>query len=106
MVVARIGVAALAIRQPIADGVIVIPLDAQHAVVAEERKHAVGMGPEGTKVAQAENGIDAPRLDTGQGHFQGQVIVVDAAQDGDARQVRHRGLRWTDSRTAPHIGSR
>ena len=59
MIVARIGVAALAVREAIADRVVVIALDALDAVLLEQRTNTVGVGAESAKVAQAVNGLDA-----------------------------------------------
>ena len=43
MVVARVGVVALAVGKAVADRVVVVALDAQDAVVAQQRKDAVGV---------------------------------------------------------------
>src|SRR5262249_2926764 len=58
MVVARIGVAALAIGEGIADRVVVISLYTLDVVVAEQRKDAVGTWTERAQISKAENVID------------------------------------------------
>ena len=85
MVVARVGVAALAVGQAVADRMVIVALDALYAPVDEEWKDPIGMGPEGAEIAQAVASLDVSAPSVVQGGGEGQVIAVDAANDGDAR---------------------
>ncbi len=59
MIIARIGVATLAIGQAIADRMIIVALEAQHAMLLEQGKDTIRMRTKGTEIAQAEHGIYA-----------------------------------------------
>ena len=54
VIVARIGVAALTISQVVADGVIVIALDALDVMLLQEGEDTIGMRAESAEVSQAE----------------------------------------------------
>mgnify|MGYP003338668555 CR=1 FL=1 len=62
VIVTRIGVAALAISEVVADRVVVVALDALHVVLSQERKDAIGMRTEGAQIAQAIDRIDLAAL--------------------------------------------
>src|SRR5262249_24690119 len=98
MVVAWIGVAALAVGEIVADGMIGISLNALHAVFVKQGKDAVRMRAESTEIAEAIDGVHAAPANVPEGGVQGQVIAVHAPEDGDP--LRHRGSLRSDSRTA------
>src|SRR5207302_609652 len=90
-IVARVAVAALAVRQLVADGVVVVALDAHDAPLLQQFDGAIRVRPKRAEVAQAVNRLDFPAARVGQGRRQSQVVAVHAAEDGDARGVRRRG---------------
>jgi hypothetical protein len=63
VVVARIGVAALAVGQVVAEGVVVIALDALDLILVQQRKDPVGMGAEGPHVAETVTPVHAAAPD-------------------------------------------
>src|SRR5712692_2668729 len=69
VVVARIGIAALAVGQVVAYGVIVVALDALNAGIAEQRKNAIGMRAKSAKVAEAAATIHATATSVVEGSF-------------------------------------
>ncbi len=85
MVVARVGVAAAAVGQIVADRVIVIALHHRHAALEENRKHAIGMRPEAAQVAQAEGGGRAAAGSVVEHGLERERVVVHAAEEGVAR---------------------
>src|SRR5262245_17738798 len=106
MVVARVGVAALAVAQAIADGVVVVALDALNVVFVQEGKDPVRVRTEGTQVAQAEARLRAAAAGVADGVFQCEVIAVDAAEDGDPAVFRHRDARPRSWNRWPRAGNR
>ena len=84
MIVARIGATALAVGELVADGVVVITLNALNAMIVQQGKHAIGVWTEGAHVAETINCIDAALLRVLQCSFQCEVIVVNAAENRDA----------------------
>src|SRR5262249_21660901 len=84
VIVTRIGVAALAVGQFVPNGIVVVSLDALDAMFPEQRKHPIRIGSECPQVAQAIDVLDPAPPAIRQGRFQGQVIAVDAAKDGNA----------------------
>ena len=60
VVVAEIGVAALAIVQLVTNRIVVVALDANNAFIAQQIQTAVGLWSEAAKIAQAVDRIDAP----------------------------------------------
>src|SRR5262249_4088362 len=93
VVVARVGVAALAVGELVGERVVVVALDTQDLVLMEERKHAIGMRAEGAQVAEAEDSIHAALPHIPQGRVEREVVVVDAAEHGDAFQMHGRVSR-------------
>jgi hypothetical protein len=84
VIVARVGVAALAVGEARADRVVVVALNAEDAVIAEQGEDAVRVRPERPEVAQAVDRVNSSPADVVQGRGEGEVIAVDAAEDGDA----------------------
>ena len=83
VVVCRICVAALAVIESMADGVIVIALHALDLILIQQRKDSVGMGAKSSQVTEAINRIDSTLPGISKGSFERQVIAVDSAQAGD-----------------------
>ena len=83
MVVARIGVAAVAVLAAEGERLLVVALDREHASLGEEGPDLFGVGPEAAEVAQAVDGLGAAAAGVLQQRGQGKVVVVDAAEDGD-----------------------
>ena len=106
MVVARVGVTALAIGQIITDRMVVIALDALDVSFTEQRHDPVRMWTEGAQVAEAEASIHAAPANVAQGRAQGKIVAVNPAKDGDTAKFRcfvRRYSHWcissrTDSR--------
>ena len=75
-------------------GVVVIALHADDVVVAQQRKHAIRMRAERAHVAQAVDGIDPAGGNIVQRRLQGEIVVIDSAEAGDAgRGLDHNGGR-------------
>ena len=75
-------------------------------MLAAEEGSTIRVRAEGAEVAEAVDRIDRLPFRARQRGRQREVIAVDAAEDGDAREVRHRALRSTDWSRAPRTGSR
>ena len=84
VVVARVGVAAAAVRVPLGHGEIVVALDGAHAGVAQQREHAIGMRAAAAEVAETEDGVHLAPADVGQRGRQRVRVAVHAAEHGDA----------------------
>src|SRR5690242_16042303 len=84
MIVTGIGVTALAVGEPAGKGIVVIPLDALDAILAQERIDAVRMRAERTHVAQAVEAVSAAAAGIVNRRFQCQIVVVDAAEQGES----------------------
>ncbi len=84
IVVCRIRVAALAVIESMADGVIVIALHTLDLILIQKWKDPIGMGSESPQVTKAVNRIDAPLPGILESGFQSQVVTVDPAQAGNA----------------------
>src|SRR5262249_32687058 len=93
VVIARVRIAALAVGQLLPDGVVVIALNALHVVPAQQRKDTIRVRAKRTEVAQTIHGVYPAPPHVAQGRFEGQVVVVNAAKDGDAFEIRHRVVR-------------
>ena len=89
VVVAGVGVAALAVVQLVADRVVVVALDAVNIVVAQQLQAAIRIGAETAKVAQAIDRVDAASARVVDCGFQSEMIAVDAAETGDSLLVGH-----------------
>ena len=89
MVVARVGIAALAVVELVADRVVIVALDADDVVLAQEFEASIRPGAKATEVAQAVHGVDAPLARVVDGGGQGEVIAVNAAEAGDALRGGH-----------------
>ena len=90
MIVACVGVAALAIVQFVADGVVVVALETNDLLLTEQLEAPIGTGPETAEIAKAVDRIHAslPRIvDRGR---QGQMIAVNATETRNALSVCHR----------------
>ena len=97
VVVAGVGVAAGAVFESVADGVVVVSLHAADVGGVKQREDLVWVGPEAAHVAEAVDFVGAEPLSLGEGCGEAEVVVVDAAEDNDAArwvavgcQVRHR----------------
>ena len=88
MVIARIGIAARAVGQLVPDRVIVVALHHHHLALAQDRKHAVGMGAKAAEVAQTKRRLRSTALRIVEDSWQRQVVIVDAAKDGVAQCSR------------------
>ena len=103
MVVARIGVPAMAVRGSGAERLLVVPHDDGEAGLAQHLNGAVGVWPEGAQVPERHDLLRAERPGRRQGFRQGEVVGVDPSQQRDARvrseidHVRH------DSPRATHV---
>ena len=84
VVVCRIRVAALAVIESMADGVIVIALHALDLILIQQRKDSIWMGTESSQVTQAVNRLDSTVAGILESGFQSQVVAVDSAQAGNA----------------------
>ena len=86
MVVARVGVAAVAVVAPARQRLLVVPLDRAHPAFLEQAPDLLRTGPEGTQVAQAVERLDAARAGVFQQGAECDVVAVDTAEDRDARE--------------------
>src|SRR5262249_4792749 len=84
VVVARVGVAALAIVPIIRQRVVVVTLEALDPAVPQKRVNTVRMRAESAEVAQTIDGVDAAFPHGAQRCFQSEIVVVDPPEDGDA----------------------
>ena len=84
VIIAWIGVAALAVVEIVADGMVVVALNAPNLMGRQEGKHAIGMRAKGAKIPQAIQCVHAAAARIIQGGLQRQVVVVDAAKTSDA----------------------
>ena len=84
MIVARVGVAAAAVRLALRERLVVVALDGEHARSAKKGKHAVGVRPEAAHVPEAEHGLDVTAPRVREHRLEGKGVAVDAAEDGDA----------------------
>ena len=112
VVVARIGVAALAVVESARDRIVVVPPHHADVMVDEEREDPVRVGAERPEVAEAVERVRPPGggvLDRGR---QRQVVAVDAPEDGDPARFgfrRHPARcprSWNRSRRAASTCSR
>jgi len=94
MIVARVGVAALAIVKLVADRVVVVALDADDVAVAQEFEAAIRTGAKAAKIAKAVNGVDAPLPSVVERGREGEVVAIDAAEAGDALRCGHASIVW------------
>ena len=85
VVVARIGVSALAIFQSSGQGIVIIALDALHRSLVEKREDAVGIRTKGPQIAEAINAIDTPVRNVVQGSVQSTIVVVYPAKKSQPR---------------------
>ncbi len=85
MVVARVGVAAVAVLAARRQGLLVVALDRQHPALLEERPDLVGVGAEAAEVAQAVERFGAAARGVVEERCERVGVVVDAAEDGDLR---------------------
>ncbi len=96
MVVARVGVAALAIVEFVADRVVVVALNADDIVVAQQFKAAIRVGAKAAEITQAVNVINATLARVVERGRQGEVIAINPAEAGDAVRGAvgggHRGI--------------
>ena len=83
MVVARIGVAAVAVLAAAGQGLLVVALDRAHAAGFEQRPDLLGVGSEAAEVTQAVERLGAARRRLLEQGAQGMVVVVDAAEHRD-----------------------
>ena len=84
IIVARIGVATLAIVELVADRVVVVALDANNAPITQYFQAPIGVRPECATITQAIKLVDTPPLGVVAGGGQGEVVAVDAAEAGDS----------------------
>ncbi len=88
VVVSGVGVAAGAVVEAVADGVIVVALHHEEVLgVAKEGEDPVRVRAEAAHVAEAVDLVGAAAAGVVEGGLQAQVVIVDAAEEGD--QVRH-----------------
>ena len=76
----------------------------EHAVLAKQREHAVGVRPEAAQVAEAVHGLHAAPARVGERGLEGEVVAVDAAEDGDAAIFGYRVLARHPRLHARHAG--
>ena len=84
VIVARIRVAAAAVRLALRERFVVVALDGEHARRAKKGKDAVGVGPEAAHVPETEHGLDVAPAHIREHGLEGEGVAVDAAEDGDA----------------------
>ena len=106
MVIARIGVAALAVCPVVADRVIVIALDTGDTPVPQQREDAIRMGAKGTEVAETIKGFHAKPPCILQGRGQRKVVAINPAKDGDSAQLRHHVVHWKHWRRSCRNGNK
>ena len=85
MVVARIGVAAVAVVGVGREGLLVVPLDAGDARLEKNGEDAVRVRAEGPEISEGVERVRSPvarALDRG---FEGACVAVDAAEEGETR---------------------
>ena len=84
VVVARIGVAAVAVRRARRDRLVVVAAHDADVVRAQQRHHARRMRPEAAEVAEAANRLGTPRPGVGERRLEREIVAVDAAQERHA----------------------
>src|SRR5437867_3885570 len=87
MVVARIGVAAVAIGRTAGEGLLVVSLNAADSTLDQQLGNTAGMRPERAEVPEEESGIGAAVVDVRQRRVQRLIVGVDAT---DQRESGHR----------------
>src|SRR5215210_1074375 len=85
MVVARIGVAAVAVLAAGGERLLVIALDRPYVPLDEQGPDLLGIRAEAAEVAQAVDRLGSAAGGVLEQRAQAVVVVVDAAEDGDAR---------------------
>ena len=91
MIIARVGVAALAVVELVANRVVVVALDADDVVIAQEFEAAIRTRAKAAEVAEAIHGVNTPLTRIVDGSGQGEVIAINAAEAGDAVGGSHEG---------------
>ena len=92
MIVLRIGVAALAIIEPVTDAVIVVPLHDFNLVLANYFASPIGMRAERAEVAEAKHPLCPALLRIRNSRFECDVVVVDAAKECELHGFGHWSL--------------
>ncbi len=83
VVVARIGVATLAIVQAVADGVVVVALNTRNPFGSKNLQAPIGVRAKTAEVSQAVNRFDSARPGIEDRSRQCQMVAVDAAEAGN-----------------------
>jgi hypothetical protein len=83
IVVARVGVAASAIGESIADRVVVIPLYDWNPRVLQNPADSIGKGAKRAKIAEAIEMLDTPLHCIVEKGFQSKVVTIHAAEKTD-----------------------
>jgi len=94
VIVAWVGVAALAVVELVADRVVVVALDAKDFVFAQEFETAVRARAKATEVAQAVDRVDVALLRILQRNRQSKVIAINASETGDTMGGGHARIVW------------
>jgi len=89
VVVARVGVAAVAVGGARRHRLVVVAAHDADVVLAQQRKDAVGMRPESAEVTEAEDGLGVTPARVGQHGGQRLGVRVHTAEDGDAPVLAH-----------------
>ena len=89
MVVARIGVAAVAVRRAGRDRVVVVAAHDADVMRPQQRQHAGGIRPEAAKVTETEDGLGVAASRVGQHGGQRLGVRVHAAEHRDAAVLAH-----------------
>jgi len=89
VVVARVGVTAVAVGGGRRDRLVVVAPHDAHAVGAQQREHAIGVRTEAAEVAEAKDGVGVAPARVGQDGGERLGVRVHAAEDRDAATLAH-----------------
>src|SRR5260370_10770481 len=88
VIVAGIRVTTPAVGQVVADGMIIVALNALNFSLVEQRENTVGMGPEGAQIAEAKTGVHPAFACISQRRRSSAVITVNSTYDRDAAKLK------------------
>ena len=84
IVVARIGVTALAIRESVSDRVVVISLNARHSCFTRNLTCSISEWTECTEISKAVKALDSACSCVPEESFEGEIIAVNTPEKADA----------------------
>jgi hypothetical protein len=87
LIVAWVGIAALAVIEGISHGIIVVSLDALDFMIEQEGEDSIGVRAERSHVTQAIDRVDASSSDFLKSSLQSEVVAVESTEQGNTDQM-------------------